>query len=193
MRGTSVPRLAPAKLRGISGYLRREVPKIQRGVHYHRLESDLSQTRTKKILAVLQEPEILAGLASRPVKEILIRRLTEKDVSAVYDYRAESITVNSVRKRGVHLGESFQPGMTGNMSAATNDPIESARRALLQELAHHLEGIGDGGNIMQAGFASPDKRPITQYAQTNWKEYFAESFVAHFAEPAALRQYDPNR
>ena len=120
------------------------------------MESDLSQAKTKGILLVLQKPEILDALASHPVKAILIRRLSEKNVSAVYYYRAESITVNSVRKRGVHFGESFHHGVTGNMSAATNDPVETTRRALLQELAHHLEGIGDAGNIMQAGFASPE-------------------------------------
>ena len=167
-------------------------PEIQRGVHYWRLESDLSQAKTKEILAVLQKPEILDALATRPVKEILIRRLSEKNVSAVYDYRSESITVNSARKPGIHFGGSFQPGSSRSMSWATTNKIESMRRALLQELAHHFEGFGEAKALMEAGFAKPDKRPITRYAGTEWREYFAESFVAHFVEPGALAKYDPN-
>ena len=40
---------------------------------------------------------------------------------------------------------------------------------------------------MRRGCDNPNKRPITKYAaDTGWREYFAESFVAHFVEPAAL-------
>jgi hypothetical protein len=40
---------------------------------------------------------------------------------------------------------------------------------------------------MRSGFENPKKRPITQYAaDAGWREYFAESLVAHFVDPAAL-------
>jgi len=78
------------------------------------------------------------------------------------------------------------------MSWATTDGIESIRRALLHEVAHHFEAFDEAASLMQAGFASPDKRPITRYAGTQWREYFAESFVAHFVEPDALSRHDPN-
>ena len=107
-------------------------------------------------------------------------------------YEDESITVNSARKPGVHFGEAFRPGVTINMYAATTDKMESMRRALLQETAHHLERIGEACDLMARGFHDPGKRPITQYAaNAGWREYFAESFVAHFVEPEALQPYDP--
>ena len=78
------------------------------------------------------------------------------------------------------------------MSWATTDKMESMRRAMLQELARHFEGFNEAKALMEEGFDSPHKRPITRYAGTEWREYFAESFVAHFVEPGALARYDPN-
>jgi hypothetical protein len=157
------------------------------------LESDLSQAKTKQVLAVLQKPEILDALKRRPIQEIIIRRLADRTTSAFYVYEDQSITVNSARKLGVHFGEEFRPGVTINMSAATTDKMESTRRALLQEIAHHMEGIGEAGELMRSGFENPKKRPITQYAaDAGWREYFAESLVAHFVDPAALQRYDPS-
>jgi hypothetical protein len=80
------------------------------------------------------------------------------------------------------------------MSGATEDKMESMRRALLQELAHHLENVSDRvKEAVRAGFEGPTKRPITRYAAERGPlEYFAESFVAHIAEPEGLALYDPN-
>jgi hypothetical protein len=140
----------------------------------------------------LQNPEILDALSRRPIQEIIIRRLAEKSTSAFYQYDDQSITVNSARKLGVHFGGSFRPGYSRSMSWATTDKIESLRRAMLHELAHHFEGFTEAKALMEEGFERPDKRPITRYAGTEWGEYFAESFVAHFVEPSALAKYDPN-
>lgn len=59
-----------------------EVTEIQKGVHYRRLESDLSQARTMQVLAVLEKPGILDALKRRPIQEMAIRRLQEKSTSA---------------------------------------------------------------------------------------------------------------
>jgi hypothetical protein len=169
-----------------------EEKEIRRGIHYSRLESDLSKAKTDHVLAVLDRPEILDALERRPLREIVIRRLTEKDISAFYIYDDRSITINSARKLGVHFGEDFRPGVTVNMSAATTDKTESMRRALLQEIAHHMEGIVEAGELMRSGFANPGKRPITKYAaDAGWREYFAESLVAHVVDAGALENYDP--
>jgi hypothetical protein len=69
-------------------------------------------------LSALEQPEILNVLKEYRIESILIERLSERGRSAVYDYRARSITINSARKLGVHYGEEFRPGVTGNMSAA---------------------------------------------------------------------------
>jgi hypothetical protein len=71
-------------------YACQEEPGIRRGVHYHRLESDLSQAKTGQVLAVLKIPEILDVLTRRPIKEIVIRRLAEKSTSAFYVYGDQS-------------------------------------------------------------------------------------------------------
>jgi hypothetical protein len=172
--------------------VRQEEKEIRKGVHYGRVVSDLPQAKTNQVLAVIERPEILDALARRPIKEIIFRRLGEKSTSAFYVYEDQSITVNSARKLGVHFGGSLQPGSSRSMSWATTDKIESMRRALLQELAHHFEGFNGATALMKEGFGQPDKRPITRYAGTHWREYFAESFVAHFVDPDALAKQDPN-
>lgn len=163
--------------------LARRKSEIRRGIHYRRLESDLSQAQTRQVLAVLQRTEILDALEKRPLSSISILRLRNPRVSAFYSHEEQSITLNSGRKLGVHFGGEFQPGSSRNMSWATTDKGESMRRAMLHELAHHFEGFSGATPLMEAGFASPDKRPITRYAGTRWREYFAESFVAHLVDP----------
>ncbi|SPE37017.1 hypothetical protein SBA3_2550014 [Candidatus Sulfopaludibacter sp. SbA3] len=67
------------------------------------------------------------------------------------------------------------------------------RLALLREVAHHLEGVGDAGDIMVRGFNNPRKHPITQYAgDGGWREYFAESLVAFLVDADVLALYDAN-
>jgi hypothetical protein len=144
------------------------------------------------VLAVLQRPEILDALENRPLSSISILRLRDPRVSAFYTYDEQSITLNSGRKLGVHFGEEFQAGSSRNMSWATTDKAESMRRAMLHELAHHFEGFSGAAPLMEAGFANPDRRPITRYAGSEWREYFAESLVAHFVDPGALAKYDPS-
>jgi hypothetical protein len=156
------------------------------------LESDLSPAKTKQVLGVPQTPEILEVLERRPLSSISILRLRDPRISAFYVHAEESITLNSGRKLGVHFGGKFLAGASRNMSWATMDRIESLRRAMLHELAHHLEGFPEARTLMELGFRRPDKRPITRYAGTEWREYFAESFVAHFVEPRALAEYDPS-
>src|ERR1035437_6208325 len=107
-------------------------------------------------------------------------------------YEERSIALNSGRKRGVHFGGEFQPGSSRNMSWATTDGVESIRRAPFHQVAPHFEAFDEAASLMQAGFASPGKRSITRYAGTGWREYFAESFIAHFVEPDALPRHDPN-
>jgi hypothetical protein len=170
----------------------RESEESLRSCDYWRLESDLSQAKTDQVLAVLHRPEILDPLEKMPLSSISILRLRDPRISAFYTYEERSIALNSGRKRGVHFGGEFQPGSSRNMSWATTDGIESIRRALLHEVAHHFEAFDEAASLMQAGFASPGKRPITRYAGTGWREYFAESFVAHFVEPDALSRHDPN-
>jgi hypothetical protein len=160
-------------------------------VHYLRLESDLSQAKTSEVLAVLEREEILVALARKPIREIAIRRLKEKHASACYIHDEQSVTVNSARKRGVHFGGSFLPGVSWSMSWATSDKMESMRRALLQELGHHLEGFHNATELMEQGYARINKHPITAYASTGWREYFAECFVAYFAAHDILGGYDP--
>jgi hypothetical protein len=133
------------------------------------------------VLAVLQRPEILDALEKRPLSSISILRLRDPRVSVFYTHDEQSITLNSGRKLGVHFGGEFQPGSSRNMSWATTDKAESMRRAMLHELAHHFEGFREAAPLLEAGCASPE-----------WREYFAESFVAHFVDPGALAKYDPN-
>ena len=171
-----------------------KIAEVKAGVHYRRLESDLSKEGTRRVLSALQRPEILDLLQVDPLESIVIARLPAKGESAYYDWGEKTVTVNSAGKLGVYYGAAFEPGVTRNMSGATMDKMESMRRALLQELAHHLENVSDGVKAaVKAGYESATRRPITRYAAEGGpQEYFAESFVAYIVEPKVLASYDPN-
>jgi hypothetical protein len=66
------------------------------------------------------------------------------------------------------------------------------RRALLHEIAHHLEnGNAEVEAIRDAAFADPQRRPITRYARQDASGYLAESLTAYIAEPESLSRHDP--
>ena len=166
--------------------------KLERSLHYGSLRSDLSRERTREVLLVLDRPEILDALERNKIMTIVLERLPERSQSAYYDSAQKSITVNTARKLGTHFGEEWIPGQTGNMSAATKDKLESTRRALLQEIAHHFENDNtEVARLRDAAFRDPRKRPITRYAATDSSEYLAESFVAFIVDPKALATHDP--
>jgi hypothetical protein len=166
--------------------------KLELSLHYGSLRSDLSREHTREVLRVLDRPEILDALKRNKIVSITLERLPEKSQSAYYDFSQKSVTVNTARKLGTHFGEEWKPGQTGNMSAATKDKVESTRRALLQEIAHHFEnGNTEVAGLRDAAFGDPRKRPITRYAATDASEYLAESFVAYLVDPEALATYDP--
>jgi len=166
--------------------------KAKQGVHYKLVTSELSRERTGAVLAALDRRELLEILEANPIERITIRRAGAKQISGEYDWRHKAATINSARKIGIHYGAEFLPRISYSMSAATSDKLESMRRSLLQEVAHHFENsVAAVSSIVRAAFANPSKSPITRYARTSAEEYFAESFVAHIVDPNALAAYDP--
>jgi hypothetical protein len=166
--------------------------KAKLGVHYKAVRSDLSHERTTEVLSALNRREILRVLENNPIESITIQRSGIKGRLGEYAWQDKTIIVNSARKPGVHFGEDFRAGESGNMSAATRDRMESMRRSLLQETGHHMENSIPGARAMiREAFANPAKRPIAEYAGSAADEYFAESFVAFMLEPEVLADYDP--
>jgi len=165
-------------------------PKL--GVHYRAISSDLSQQKTGEVLSALNRPEVLDFLKANPIDKITISRSGGKQ-SGEYDWRHKTVAINSARKLGVQYGAEFHPGKSPTLSAATSDRLESMRRTLLQETAHHIENSVPGiSKIVRAAFASSSKSPITRYAGVNAEEYFAESFVAYMIDRKMLADYDLN-
>jgi len=161
------------------------------GVHYRVLAGELSKTKKQALLSVLDRPEILSALRQKPLQAIYMERLQTRGISGFYDAKEQSITVNTVRRLGSTHGEPFRPGRIGNMSAATNDRMESMRRTLIQELAHHLEHSYAGvRKLVTAAEKDAARKPITRYA-TQPGEYFPETLIAYLVERDALAQYDP--
>ena len=165
---------------------------IQQGIHYRKLESDISAGKTQQVLGALNHPGIVNALGRVPIEKISISRLGDKQHLAWYDSHAQSVSINSARKLGVHFGEEFSAGRTWNMSAGTRDKVESMRRSLLQETAHHIEASIPGvRETVAEAWANPDKNPITQYARQESGEYFAESLIAYMVERNAFTEHDP--
>ena len=149
-------------------------------------------THAQQVLEALNHPAVAHALERMPIEKISIGRLSDKQHLAWYDSHAQSVSINSARRLGVHLGEEFSPGRIWNMSAATRDKVESMRRSLLQETAHHIEASIPGvREAIAKAWANPNKNPITQYAGQEPGEYFAESLVAYIVERDALIGHDP--
>ena len=130
-------------------------------------------------------------LARYPVTKITIGRFSQRLIAAEYHARNRTITINSARKLGFHFGEDFVPGLIQSMSRAATDRLESRRRSLLHEIAHHLACcVPELEALVLQTIASANCRPITAYARRS-SEYFAESFVAFFVCHAALQGHDP--
>jgi hypothetical protein len=153
---------------------RKRLLEVASGVHYRKLESDIPARMCQQVLEALNHPGIAKALQRMPIEKISIGRLGDKQHPAWYDSHAQSVSINSARKLGVHFGEGFSPGRTWNMSAATRDKVESMRRSLLQETAHHIEASIPGvKEAVARAWANPNRNPITQYAGQEPGEYFA--------------------
>ena len=77
------------------------------------------------------------------------------------------------------------------MSGATKDKLESIRRSMLQETAHHLQAtIPEIDVAAYEAWNDPGRNPITRYAASDPLEYFAESLAAYFVEREALLNHD---
>jgi hypothetical protein len=165
---------------------------IQQGVHYRKLESDISARKTQQVLEALNHPGIAKALEQVPIEKISISRLGDKQHPAWYDSHTQSVSINWARKLGVHFGEEFSPGRTWNMSACTRDKVESVRRSLLQETGHHIEASIPGvKDVVAKAWLNPNRNPITRYAGQEPGEYFAESLVVYLVERDAFIGYDP--
>jgi hypothetical protein len=111
----------------------------------------------------------------------------------VYNSQVKKVQVNTIRRKGHNYGEAFSPGNSISMSWGTENKIESMRRSLLHEVAHHQHEAG-GDEIEEIGrvaFTDNRSRPITRYARSRWDEYIAETWVAHNVERKTLEEFDP--
>ena len=167
--------------------------KAVEGKHFKSLRSNLSKAKTEAVLSVLDGSPILDTLAKHPIQEIEFLRTPERGWNGAYDHEARTIQINTIRRWGNGFGEAFVPGKSFSIASATGDKLESMRRSLLQETAHHMQEVGGKAvsDIARAAFNNAARRPITRYAERPWFEYLAESWSACNVEREALRSYDP--
>lgn len=74
------------------------------------------------------------------------------------------------------------------------DKLESLRRSLLQETAHHLQALIPGIDAaVREAWTDSGRAPIPRYAATDPLEYFAESLTAFLTVRQAFLRHDPTR
>ena len=161
--------------------------------YYQSLRSDLSRAKTEAVISALDRSPVLEILATWPLKEIELSRMESANVSGFYDHLAGKVRVNTIGRWGRSYGEAFSVGKSHRMSKATQDKMESMRRTLLHEIAHHLHEIGGEGvaAVAERSFLDPKSSPISPYATIDPEEYLAESWVAFNVEGNALQTFDP--
>jgi SPP1 gp7 family putative phage head morphogenesis protein len=121
-------------------------------------------------------------------------------VNGHYTFQTKQLVVAADRADYTY-GYKFVPGKSWGISMGATSAKEAAQRTLVHELGHHIHRSADGGSgggratsIIANAFGRlkfEQRTPISQYANSNYYEYFAESFAAYRYHPHELLQHDP--
>lgn len=167
------------------------------GVHFKRLESNLSKKNKDAALQALADNGLLPYLERHPLEGIGLKKKLARRTAGQYSASAKILAVDGAREAHT-FGQTFEAGKSWSMSSTAKTAIEATQRTLIHETAHHIH-LGSTGTQkdetvdrkIRAFFARGDKKPITEYAAVNHTEYFAESFSAYRFQRAELREHDP--
>jgi SPP1 gp7 family putative phage head morphogenesis protein len=167
------------------------------GVHFKRLESNLSKKNEAAALGALADNGMLPYLEKQPLEGLALKRKLARGVAGQYSQSGKVVAVQGARDAHT-FGQTFEAGKSWSVSSAAKTAIEATQRTLIHEVAHHIHlGTTQTGRDMDVGFAiedawlDPKKKPITEYAAVNPTEYFAESFAAFKFHRAEFREHDP--
>lgn len=173
------------------------------GVHFKSFKSNASKKTQAAALEAFAETGLLPYLERYPLNELTLNRTAGRNASGHYAPGHKELAAAAVRKAAT-FGQQLEPGKTWAISTAAETAIEATKRTLVHETAHHIHfqnsKAGDGfrlpdrdpvDRVISKAFANPDKKPISKYANHNYREYFAESFTAYKYHRAELREHDP--
>jgi hypothetical protein len=90
-------------------------------------------------MSALDGSPALGILARHPLRLVSFERFEGRNVNGSYLHGRAELRVNTIRRWGRNFGETFLPGRNRSMSAAAGDNIESMRRSLIHETAHHVQ------------------------------------------------------
>jgi hypothetical protein len=172
----------------------------------------LPKDAAAKLLSSIKNPEILAVLRANPIKELRVGgKIEGHDGKAfgLYTPGEERLDVDHGLHDAYHGGvgiDKWDPSANTNplrpgskkWSTTTVGANADEMRELtfIHEVGHHVHMAGwpkhDG--IVKRAYErsmSTTRGPITEYAETNHTEYFAESFALFAKDPDKLKRADP--
>ena len=140
----------------------------------------------------------LAVLEMHPVKRITLRTQLRggkgEPLNGSYGWTdngvIDEISVSTHREPNT-FGRRFRPGRSETFSSTRATEQEAISATVHHEFGHRLHVKATQGIDRTIRQAFRDGNPITSYASTSAREYFAESYAVYRTDPAALLAHDP--
>jgi SPP1 gp7 family putative phage head morphogenesis protein len=167
---------------------------LRAGTHVDTIVVDkrLSKQRVKAVLDSMNADE-LDWLASNPIKQVVahkalsIRGLT---VNGYYNWGSDVLAIRGQRLKG-SWGKAFIPGESFSVSATRASETEAIKATFHHELGHrlHMRAPIHIDLTLRSEFSKAT--PITEYASSDHREWFAESYAMYRESPDILKENDP--
>jgi SPP1 gp7 family putative phage head morphogenesis protein len=171
-----------------------EDEKPTEGVQFRSLESKLKKKDQDEVLRGINTAGLIEWMKANPLTELNLGTYSKRNSNGQFTIWPATgktrVDVRSTRKPETY-GSTLEPGKTWSISACGPDKLDAMKRTLVHELGHHLWYADPNkvAPIARAAFAKG--KPITEYAKSNAKEYFSETFAAYAFHRGTLRQFDP--
>lgn len=165
---------------------------LEEGIHFRKLRSGLSTQDTERFLDRAGFAWVRDVLERFPISNLVLEP-TMENLNGSYMLGGREVSVNFGRDSST-FGKPFTAGTSWSVSSGAETLDDAVMRTFMHELGHHLHQTDirltkDIDSIIGTAFASSS--PVTEYAQANAQEYFAESFAAYVFERAILEAHDP--
>lgn len=162
----------------------------------------ISEQQAQKVFEGLDKAGIEPWLRANPTGDMTLRSDLEGDAMGTYHRALGRLKLRT--GRGEHTyGYEWIPGESWSMSKTATSQAAAMQRTFIHELGHHAHfTLVEHHGRLEPGRPDLDKVfedffkkrsvAITEYAETNYKEYFAESWTAYVYKRGDLRRFDPN-
>lgn len=161
--------------------------RLTKGVHTHDVRSSLTPGRTNRVFAALDGPQ-LKVLEKYPLDVLELGHNLPTGWDGGYFPSERRITVRPSVPRE-HYGRAFASGSVGFVTDAAKSETEAIQRNLVHEVGHLLLDREPRAlkSYVKSVFQRNRDVAVSRYGRRNFREFFAEAWVAYHFDPQVLR------